>query len=134
MLELPPILIAEDNDDDFFFFRRAARMAALENPILRFRDGSELVAFLEKARPQRRSGEAPLLVFIDLAMPIMSGFEVLEWLRTHGASSYIPIVLSGSKREEDMKKAYELGANEYLTKPLSPVLLAALALRPAQAV
>ncbi|HTI50452.1 MAG TPA: response regulator [Planctomycetaceae bacterium] len=126
-----PILIAEDNEDDFFCFRRAARMAGIHNPILRFRDGSELIGFLEQSMPADATRETPLLTFIDLAMPLVSGFEVLTWLRTHRPNQFFPIVLSGSRREEDVRKAYDLGAEEYLTKPLTPLLLAALAARPA---
>ena len=132
--ETPPILIAEDNDDDFFFFRRAVRMAGIESPLLRFRDGSELVAFVEKNSPGvLTSSESPLLVFVDLTMPIMNGFEVLEWLKEHAPGHYLPVVLSGSRREDDLKRAYALGAHEYLVKPISPVLLAAIAARPAPA-
>ena len=134
MHELPPILIAEDSDDDFFFFRRAARMAAIESPLLRFRDGSELIAFVEKnpiAAP--KPGAAPVLLFVDLSMPIMNGFEVLEWLQKHKVTQFMPVVLSGSRREEDLKKAYALGAQEYLVKPIAPVVLAAIAARPARA-
>ena len=134
MHEFPPILVAEDNDDDFFFFRRAVRMAGIESPLLRFRDGAELVAFVEKnaSAPLKRD-DLPLLLFVDLAMPIMNGFEVLEWVRVNAPNRFLPIVLSGSRREEDLKKAYALGANEYLVKPISPVLLAAIAVRPARA-
>ena len=130
MHESPAILIAEDNDDDFFFFRRAVRMAGIENPLLRFRDGSELVAFVEK---NPALSEVPLLLFVDLTMPIMNGFEVLEWLNAHVRGHFLAVVLSGSRREEDLKRAYALGAHEYLVKPISPVLLAAIAARPAHA-
>ncbi len=135
MHELPPILIAEDNDDDFFFFRRATRIAAIENPLLRFRDGSELVAFLEKYPiPANPHGEPPVLMFVDLTMPIMNGFEVLEWLKKNHLTHFTSIVLSGSRREDDVKRAYALGAQEYLVKPISPIVLAAIAARPAHAV
>lgn len=129
----PPILIAEDNEDDFFCFRRAARMAGIHNPILRFRDGSELIEFLGKSMPVDPGPDAPVLTFVDLAMPLVSGFEVLSWLRANRPNQFFPIVLSGSRREEDVRKAYDLGAEEYLTKPLTPLLLAALAARPAAA-
>jgi CheY-like chemotaxis protein len=134
MHDQSPILIAEDSDDDFFFFRRAVRQAGIENALLRFRDGSELVAFIEKNSPlPGAASDSPVLLFVDLLMPIMNGFEVLEWLKNHASGRFLPVVLSGSRREEDLKKAYALGAHEYLTKPISPVILAALALRPAHA-
>lgn len=131
---LPPILIAEDNDDDFVLFRIAARAAAIENPLLRFRDGSELVRFVETSAldPEKFHG-GPLLLFVDLSMPIMNGFEVLEWLRSRQASGFMPVVLTGTRREEDLKRAYSLGAQECLVKPISPMVLAALAVRATQA-
>jgi CheY-like chemotaxis protein len=132
MNDLPPILVAEDSDDDFFFFCRAARTAGIENPILRFRDGDELVRFIAKLESPVE-GDAPMLVFVDLAMPVMNGFQVLEWLQQHESGRFLTVVLSGSSRQEDIAKAYALGAEEYLVKPLSPLMLAALAVRPASA-
>ena len=131
-----PILIAEDNDDDFFIFRRAFRQAGIASPLLRFRDGSELIKFVEKNSTEPAlATDTPLLLFVDLAMPLMNGFEVLEWLKKNAAGRFLPVVLSGSRREEDLKKAYALDAHEYLTKPISPVVLAAIAARrPAHAV
>jgi CheY-like chemotaxis protein len=127
MNSLPPILIAEDNDDDFFFFRRAARQAGIENPILRFRDGAELIAFLKSNESVARHSP-PVLLFVDLAMPIMNGFEVLETLSAEPGYKLHTMILSGSKREEDMKRSYSLGAQHYLVKPVSPVTLAAIAI------
>lgn len=130
MTELDPLLIAEDCDDDFLLFRRAARAARIENPICRFRDGEELVEFIKKLE-EAPARESPILTFVDLAMPGMSGFDVLEWLK-HSCSRqrFLTVVLTGSSRAEDMTKAYALGAEEYLVKPLTPMLLAALAVRP----
>jgi CheY-like chemotaxis protein len=125
MHELPPILVAEDSDDDFFFFRRALRSAAVENPVLRFRDGSELLRFLEKI-PEPEIGPTqrePWLLFVDITMPIMNGFEVLEWV---AGAKHIPklqpIVLSASYRVEDVNRAKHLGAVDYLVKPISPAV------------
>ena len=59
MHDLPPILVAEDDEDDFLFLRRAIRQAAIENPILRFRDGSELVKFLEQL-PAAEAGSSAI--------------------------------------------------------------------------
>lgn len=132
MQELPPILVAEDDEDDFLFLRRAIRQAAIENPILRFRDGSELVKFLEQlpAPEAGSTGNSPWLLLLDIMMPIMNGFEVLQWLSTRSAEPKIrTVMLSGSYRTEDIQRALALGAADYLMKPISPAVAAALASR-----
>lgn len=135
MSELPPILVAEDNDDDYTLLRRALRVAGVENPVLRFRDGAEVVRFLESVpapeigpvRPQ------PWLMFVDITMPIMNGFELLDWCaRRRSGPRLRPVVLSGSFRPEDMDRARRLGAADYLVKPLSAaVALATVHAEPA---
>ena len=126
------LLIVDDDEDDFLFLRRAIRQAAIENPILRFRDGSELVKFLEQ-KPVAEAGpgtQAPWLLLLDIMMPIMNGFEVLEWLATHqGPPKIRPVMLSGSYRTEDIQRATALGATDYLMKPISPAVAAALVAR-----
>src|SRR5688500_9761506 len=132
MHELPTILMAEDYEDDFLILRRAIRQTAIENHILRFRDGSELRKFLEQM-PSAEAGSSahmPWLLLLDITMPIMNGFEVLQWLRTHtGMPKVRPVMLSGSYRNEDIQRAMSLGANDYLMKPISPAVAAALASR-----
>lgn len=130
MHELPPMLVAEDSDDDFFFLRRAIRAAGIEHPVLRFRDGSELVRFLEGLPPGDHDAfeHEPWLLLVDITMPIMNGFEVLEWLaqRKHGVRLR-PVVLSGSYREDDIRRARALGASDYVLKPISAATLGLLA-------
>lgn len=128
MNDLTPILIAEDSDDDFFFFRRALRAAQVENPVLRFRDGSELIRFLESLPPEDyASAGPPWLLFVDLTMPIMNGFDVLQWLMSwKHAEKMRAIVLSGSHREDDVKRSLGLGAIDHLVKPISPAVLGAI--------
>ena len=133
MHDLPPILVAEDDEDDFLFLRRAIRQGNIENPILRFRDGSELVKFLEGISPAevQSSVQSPWLLLLDITMPIMNGFEVLEWLGKHqGLPKVRPVMLSGSYRTEDIQRALALGAADYLMKPISAPVAAALASRP----
>jgi CheY-like chemotaxis protein len=133
MHDLPPILVADDDEDDFLFLRRAIRQGNIENPILRFRDGSELVKFLEGISPAevQSSAQSPWLLLLDITMPIMNGFEVLEWLGKHqGLPKVKPVMLSGSYRTEDIQRALALGAADYLMKPISAPVAAALATRP----
>lgn len=64
----------------------------------------------------------PDLILLDIMMPEMDGFEVLERLRENGATSQIPIImLTARKSREDMEKAKELGAVEYITKPFKAI-------------
>ena len=132
MQELAPILVAEDDEDDFLFLRRAIRQAGIENPILRFRDGSELIKFLQQLpnAEARSSIHAPWLLLLDITMPIMNGFQVLEWLGAHeGPPKICPVMLSGSYRTEDIQRALAMGATDYLMKPISAPVAAALASR-----
>jgi CheY-like chemotaxis protein len=130
MNPLPPILVAEDDDDDFHFLRRAAREANVENPILRFRDGLELTKFLESAPIPKEQG-APWLLLLDLSMPMMTGFEVLQWLSDHAKRPQVrPVILSGFYHPADVERSRALGATEYVVKPIKSETVALLASRP----
>jgi twitching motility two-component system response regulator PilG len=75
------------------------------------------VEALEKARELK-----PSLILLDIMMPQMDGFEVLKQLQEDPALSDIPVImLTARKSREDMKKATELGAVEYITKPFKAV-------------
>jgi len=63
----------------------------------------------------------PALLLLDLRLPFIRGFEVLEWVRSQpGLRHMIVVVLTASKQIEDIERAYELGANSYLVKPQDP--------------
>lgn len=130
MQELPPILVAEDDEDDFFFLRRAIRHAGIENPLLRFRDGAELIKFLEQI-PVAEMGAAARsgwLLLLDITMPMVNGFEVLNWLASHkGLPRVRPVMLSASYRPDDIERAMSLGAVDYLMKPVTPQVIAGVA-------
>lgn len=129
MQDMPPILIAEDDDDDFYFLRRAIRQADIENPLLRFRDGSELVKFIEQLPAMdSASSERAWLLLLDITMPLMNGFEVLQWLKAHDERVRVrPVMLSGSYRPDDIERAIGLGAVDYLIKPITAPILAQVA-------
>ncbi|HUR60344.1 MAG TPA: response regulator [Opitutaceae bacterium] len=122
MLECPPILVAEDDDDDFHFLRLAIRGADITTPVLRFRDGSELIKFLEQIPPAELgdAAGAPWLLLLDIGMPLMNGFEVLKWIQSHkGLPQLRAVVLSGFYHPADVERATSLGATEYLVKPIT---------------
>jgi CheY-like chemotaxis protein len=114
------ILIAEDDNDYAFFLERAFRVIGLKNPIRILPDGAEVVAYLagEGEYADRHQFPLPSVVFTDLKMPRSSGFEVLEWMQKNPDCGVIPrIVLSSSDNEQDIARAYDLGAHAYLAKP-----------------
>ena len=101
-----------------FFFKRALERSGLECEFAHVYDGAAAVQVLQEARSDPT--KMPDLIFLHLKMPIMSGFEVLEWvLQQSFASSIRIVVLSGSDQEADRTRARELGAADYLVKPIT---------------
>jgi CheY-like chemotaxis protein len=118
----PVILHVEDDPNDVLLLEHACRKAAVECDIRRVADGDEAVAYLRGVKPFANRAEFPLprLILLDLKMPRMNGFDVLMWLREQEALRVIPVVvLSSSNHDADLHKAYELGVNSYLMKPVS---------------
>jgi DNA-binding response OmpR family regulator len=117
--DTPRLLLVEDSEDDAFFFRRVLRKTFPECHLEHAVDGAAAVDFLGKAASKKTSLELPHLIFLDLKMPVLSGFDVLAWIRGQEFKLSPPvIVLSGSDHTEDKKRAMELGAFDYLVKPI----------------
>jgi CheY-like chemotaxis protein len=114
------ILIAEDTETDAELLKIALHSIGVKNPLVIVPDGRAVTDYLcGKGKYEERPAVAfPSVLFVDLKMPRMNGFELLGWLREHPECSIIPvIVLSSSGTESDVKMAYELGAHAYLMKP-----------------
>lgn len=121
MIDQDVILLAEDNDDHILLIRHAFKQANLLNPLQVVRDGDELIAYLSGAGKYANRDEFPLpsLILLDLKMPRRSGFEVLEWVRQHPTLNKIRVVvLTSSDEIKDVNRAYAMGANSFLVKPL----------------
>lgn len=122
MQELPPILVAEDDDDDFHLLRRAIRETGVDNPVLRFRDGAELIKFLEQIPAAELGAAAGVkwLLILDIGMPVVNGLEVLKWVATRkGLPKLRTVVLSGFYYPADIERAMNLGAADYYVKPIT---------------
>ncbi len=114
------ILIAEDDPNDVMLLDLAIRKNGIVSPVHVVRDGEEAVEYLEgKGKyADRQKYPLPSVIISDVKMPRRSGLEVVEWVRQHPQCCIIPIVmLSGSRIEHDVVRAYKLGANSYFTKP-----------------
>lgn len=121
MAETAVILIAEDRDDDILIIRKSLEKAGVPNPIQIVKDGEEVIAYLlgEGKFANRAEYPLPALLLLDLKMPRMDGFEVLRWLRQQPVLKTLRvIVLTSSQEIRDVNRAYELGANSFLVKPM----------------
>jgi CheY-like chemotaxis protein len=114
MANLSPILVIDDEPEDTYFLRRALKGAGITNPVIGCGDGEEAISFLESAK---FGGQRPCLVFLDLKMPRMNGYEFLAWIRGHQEFADLNIVvLSSSALPDDEERALSLGARHYLVK------------------
>jgi CheY-like chemotaxis protein len=129
-ISAPSFLIIDDDANDLLFLRTAFKAVGATAQIQTVNSGYEAVAYLKGEGLYADRGQYPYPDFIltDLNMPGMDGFGVLEFLKTTPESAVIPtIVLSGSQDNDDIKRAYELGASAYHVKPSSPLELRHLA-------
>lgn len=111
-----PILLVDDNPMDVELTQLAFRKSRLTNPIEVARDGEEALAWI----PRWAAGEpAPVVILLDINMPRVNGFEVLQALRAHPVSRRLPVVvLTTSSTSHDVDAAYRHGANSYIVKPV----------------
>lgn len=122
MNENRAILLVDDSENDICLVRVAFDNAGITNPIHEVHNGDEAVAYLQGEPPfeDRSRFPLPALMLLDLNMPTRNGFQVLEWLRAQPGLKRINVVIfTASLREEDVDRAFDLGANSFLVKPSS---------------
>jgi two-component system response regulator len=106
------ILLIEDNPADVNIMLTALRDARRSPEIHVAADGEEALAFL------KRAGPPPDLVLLDLSLPKVDGFQVLEAMKADPVLRRIPVVvISGSARESDVARAYDAQISAYIVKP-----------------
>lgn len=116
--ERADVLLVEDNPDDVELSLRALKKAHLVNPIRIARDGAEALDLLF-GEGESQTPWLPRVVLLDLKLPRLGGLQVLERIRADARTRALPVVILTSSREEpDVRRAYELGANSYIVKPV----------------
>lgn len=119
-----PILAVDDDRDDIDLLRLLLRKTGLAHPLQVYRDGDEVVTALTKLVQQSFKAIRPLLCFLDIRMPSMTGHDVLRWIRAQPSLDRLPVVmLSSSEHPRDIQQAAQDGAQCYLTKYPQPAVL-----------
>jgi len=119
-IEDPVILLVDDSLNDRLLMRIVLERAGFVQPLQIAGDGAEAIAYLggDGIYGDRHRYPLPTVLLLDLNMPGKSGFEVLEWIRQQPMLRRIRVnILSASGRQEDIDRAFDLGANSYLIKP-----------------
>lgn len=108
------VLYVEDNPDSIVFFKRI--VDKLGNYSLEtYEDGDTLV---KSMKDHTSPGKKPEIILLDINLPGMNGFEILEYIRSQEKFRHVPVIMfTSSENEQDIKKSYENGANAYLVKP-----------------
>ena len=110
------ILIIEDNDDDILMIKRGFKKGRIGNDLHCVSNGKEGIDYLSDVAAKEIN-----LILLDLNMEVMNGFDFLMEREKKTSLKKIPVViLTSSNRQEDIERAYKLGANSYVEKPLDP--------------
>jgi len=115
------ILLVEDDENDVVLIQHAFKKAGLRESLKVVRGGEQAIDYLrgEGIYSDRERFPLPFLLLLDLKMPGTSGFEVLKWVRSASdIKRLLVVVLTSSNLQADVDRAYELGANSYLVKPV----------------
>jgi len=115
------ILLVEDNLNDTELTMRALRRNKITNNLVHLKDGSEAIEFLYGTGnfSNRDINNNPKVILLDLKMPKVDGMEVLSKIKSNELTKSIPVVvLTSSKEHPDIERAYSLGANSYIVKPV----------------
>jgi len=124
---LPPVMIVDDDENHVLLLARRLKEAGVKSQLLHLRSGGEAFMYLKKFCPPGESGDAPLpaLMFLDVNMPGLSGFDVLAWTRQQPALAGLKIVMVSAATEQwDAQIAAKLGADDYMLKFPTPAVLA----------
>jgi CheY-like chemotaxis protein len=112
------VLSVEDDDAAFYVIRAAFEELPFSVQLFRAKDGQEALALLHNKAVQDGAPHRPDLILLDLNLPGISGLDVLASIKSEQELASIPVVVfSSSFLDQDRKKSFALGAQQYITKP-----------------
>lgn len=117
------VLMVEDNEDDAFLIGKACQRSGIPHTLKLVTDGKAAIDYLSGAGmyADRAAYPFPELVLLDIKLPVLHGFEVLEWIRGQPELKNLPVVmLTSSEQSKDVHRAYSLGVTSYLRKISEP--------------
>ena len=115
------ILLVEDNADDESLILMSLQKNNVGNQVTVARDGQQALDYLFATGASAGAGrrELPAVVLLDLKLPKVDGFEVLQRIRSDSRTKFLPVViLTSSDEQRDRLDSYNLGANSYVRKPV----------------
>ena len=115
------VLVIEDNADEVFFFQSAVHKKGCPFTFRFVSDGEEAIAYMKGEGPfsDRKANPFPTLVLLDLMLPKLNGFEVLDWMRqTPGCKEVRVIVWSGWNYPANIERAKKAGVDSFIVKGL----------------
>jgi CheY-like chemotaxis protein len=122
----PTVLLVEDNEEDAFLLQRALRQERIDCDLHVVEDGEEAIEYLSgRGRfADRTLHPLPSVMLLDLKLPCLNGFDVLEWLATQPAFKDLrTFILTSSGEDRDREKAAQFGVRWYFVKPPSRDLI-----------
>jgi two-component system, response regulator len=122
LTDFAPILVVEDEEDHIRLIKKSLRdVGHVLNKIYTTKNGQEALDFLNKVGDFKDSThQTPILILLDVKMPLKNGFEVLHEIKKNKNLKHIPVVmLTTTSTSEDIKSAMDLGANDYIVKPVN---------------
>ena len=122
MMSPRKILLVEDSPDDADLTVMSLKEAGMLNEVVVLEDGAQAVDYLfcKNRHSSRDPADTPALVLLDIKLPLLDGIEVLRQLRANNQTKLLPVVVLTTSREDiDLVRAYETGANAYVRKPVN---------------